>query len=563
MEQTLLEITIILGIASFLGVIAQFLRQPPLLGYILGGIVVGPLGIYQITNPEMLEAFSQIGVTLLLFTIGMELTFTEFRRIGRVALYVGLGQVLFTTLVGFILTLMLGFEFVPALYIATALAFSSTIIVIKLLSERKDTATLYGRISIGYLLVQDFVAVVVLMILSSFGQNGSFPDLMSFLFVIGRGAILLAGVFLASKTLIPWMIAKMSLSPETLFLVSIAWALGVAAFVSSPAVGFSIELGGFLAGITIANSSEHFQITSRIRPLRDFFVTIFFFFLGFSLSFSHIFVYMREALLLSVFVLIGNPLIILLIMGFMGFRKRTSFLVSVTAAQISEFSLILVFLGERIGHLKPEVVGLVSFVAVTTMTASTYLILSAHKLYSVVLPVLGFFERSDLHFEKIDGGENKKDHVVLVGCDRTGFSILEELQKQGYEVLVIDYNPKVVEKLQSMNVPTLFGDIGDVEIQTYANLDDAKLVISTVADLNDNLILLDRVKEVHPRTKVIVNALFIEEAQLLYKAGADYVIVPHFVSGEHVASLLKGERLQKLKELKEKDLLRLSAFLTS
>lgn len=315
------QIAILLVVAAVAGVIARYLKQPLLIGYLFAGFILAFLGV--VTDIEVFSGLGQIGVALLLFLVGLEMNIRELPSIGKVALLTGLGQIIFTSGIGFLISRLLGFTILPSMYIAVALTFSSTIIMVKLLSEKNDLASLYGRIAIGFLLVQDFVAVLILMFLAGLGRGD--VALGGYLFTFGKALVLFALVWILSKKVLPQIFERLiANSTELLFIGSIAWALGVASFVAGP-LGFTLEIGGFLAGLALSNMPEHLQIASRTRPLRDFFLTIFFLLLGTRLLVGNLGEVAAPSLVFSLFVLVGNPVIILIILGLMGYKRRTSF----------------------------------------------------------------------------------------------------------------------------------------------------------------------------------------------------------------------------------------------
>lgn len=544
------------------------LKQPAILAYILTGIIIGPFGQMQLQNQDGLNTLAQFGITLLLFILGLELKFKELKSIGESALIIGLGQIVFTFLTGFFISLALGFSQIISLYIGTALTFSSTIIVIKLLSDRKDLASLYGKILTGVLLIQDFFAILVLIILSAFNtKTGSTLVLETFLAVFVKGFILVIFVAFLSKFVFPRLIHSISKSSETLFLFSLAWVFGLSALVSSQLIGFSIEIGGFLAGLALANSSESFQIAARVKALRDFFITLFFVVLGMEMTFNNLNIILIPALIFSLFVIFIKPLIVISITGILGYRKRTSFLSGINLAQISEFSLIIVFLGNKIGHVPPEIASLIAMIGIVTFLTSTYTILESHTLYKFFKNYLFFFERK----KSIEGNpsgedaedqekklEELKNHAILIGAHRMGESILHALEEEGDNVVVVDFDPDVVERLKKKGIVSVFGDISDLDIQEKVQLNRAKLVISTVPDMEDNIILIKSLnyhkEPSRRRTKVVLLAQNQEDAKELYEKGADYVIFPHLVGGMHLAKLVKDENLEKIDQFKERDL---------
>jgi len=529
------QIAVLLGAAALAGIAAKLIRQPLIIGYLFAGYILAALGL--IPEPGTLATLSKIGVALLLFLVGLEMNVQELPSIGRVALITGLGQILFTSVIGFFLATLLGFGALPALYIAVALTFSSTIIIVKLLSEKNDLGSLYGKISVGFLLVQDLVAVLILMFLAGL-SDGQF-GLESYVFVVIKAIALLLAVWFLSHKILPTIFGKIiDQSTELIFIVGIAWALGVAALVGGP-LGFSIEIGGFLAGLALSNLPDHLQISTRTRPLRDFFLTIFFLLLGTNLVVGGIGQLLGPALIFSAFVLIGNPIIVLIIMGIMGYRKRTSFLSSVTVAQISEFSLILMAMGLSVGHVVKSDVALVVLVGVLTMTLSTYMILGADKIYAKIQVFLSIFERKknmEIEFTKIP---EKKEHVVLIGAHRTGGSLISLLTKKKVDFVIVDFNPSLAGVMSGKKAPIIFGDITDEDILEAANVTDAKLVISTTADIHDNLVVLDYLKRKKSDAITIIKSGFRKDAITLYKHGASYVIVPEVVAGEHIRHMIK------------------------
>lgn len=534
------QLATLLGAAAAAGIVAKLLRQPLIIGFLFAGYILASLGV--IKDGTDLEALSKIGVTLLLFLVGLEMNLSELPSIGKVALVTGLGQIIFTSTIGFLIANLLGFGLLPALYIAVALTFSSTIIIVKLLSLKNDLGSLYGRISVGFLLVQDLVAVLILMFLASLGKEGVGPN---YFYISLKGIALILATWFLSKKVLPLLFTRIiDQSTELVFIVGIAWALVVAAFVGGP-LGFSLEIGGFLAGIALSNLPDHLQIAARTRPLRDFFLTLFFLFLGTNLLVENVGSVIIPALFFSAFVLIGNPLIILIIMGLLGYKKRTSFLASVTVAQISEFSLILMAMGLSLGHVGEKEVAIVVLVGVVTMTLSTYLILGADKIYLKLIRILSLFERKNSREEDFKSPSPRKNHIVLVGAHRTGMPLVSFLKKRNEEFNVIEFNPDIAANLANKEVPVVFGDISDEEVLAAANVSDAKLVVSTTSDIHDNLSLLSFVNSFNNRPYTILKASNYKDAITLYSKGASYVIVPEVVAGEHIRHILKDYGFNK------------------
>lgn len=549
------EITIVLCLTAVLAIVFRLLRQPPMLAYILTGMLIGPFAFFKIHNLDVLKNFSELGITLLLFLLGLELQLKDLRSIGKAVVSAGTAQVFLTGALGFGVSLLLGFDMLSAFYISAALTFSSTIIVIKLLSDKKDLNSLYGRLSVGLLLVQDFFAILLLILLSGYKPVDSpFLILQYFIIILCKSVILFTVIINLSRTILPSLIHRIARSQETLFLFSLAWVFGISAIVSSRFIGFSIEIGGFLAGVALANSVENFQIAAKIRPLRDFFVTIFFVFLGIEMGVGNIGQIILPGIVLLLFVLLIKPLVVMVIMGFLGYRKRTSFFTSVSIAQVSEFSLILVVLGQKLGQIPENVVSLVTLVAIASFTTSTYFIMHSNNLYKKIGKFLSLFEINKGRIEKL-GVEGEFDgHILLIGGRRMAQAILETLKSTDEHVVVVDFDPDTVKNLQSDGVDVIFGDIVDPEIQERAHLNKARLVVSTLSDLEDNLQLMKATRHVNKKAKVVVLAYDIDEAKTLYNDGADYVVLPHLAGGRQIARALKSsEEADKLEELREKD----------
>jgi len=555
-DSLFLEITVIIALASILSLIFKIFKQPEILAYILTGILIGPLGLFQLNNHSFFTAMGDLGVTLLLFMIGLEIKITDLSSVGKTTLILGPAQIILTVISAYIISLAFGFPILSSLYIGFALAFSSTIIIIKILSDKRELHSLYAKMSIGTLLIQDFVAILFLIFLSA-AANSSGQSVFAQLGLIGlKAAALFAVIIILSQKVFPKIVEYVSRSQEVLFLLSIAWVLGLAAIVSSKYVGFTIEIGGFLAGLALANSVANYQIIAKVRILRDFFIVIFFVLLGMQMTFSNIVPILVPAIIFSLFVLIGKPLIVMLVMGDMGYKKRTSFLTGLSLSQISEFSLILIFLGSKLGQVTPQVVSLMTLVGITTFICSSYFMVNSKFLYRFFGKRLSFMENKHNHREdtlhSVEEMEQLKDHVVLVGGDQMGLSIIEALEDLDTDVVVIDFDPNVVKNLQSKKVHRLFGDIADLDIQERAKLDTAKLVISTIPDLEDNLLLLKELQHENRKAKIVAMAMEAHEARALYKAGADYVVLPYLAGGRQVVKLLY-DNLERIDDLKSKD----------
>jgi len=379
-----------------------------------------------VASHDQIELLAKIGIAILLFIVGLKLDLHLIRTMGPVALATGLGQVIFTSLFGFLIALAFGMSMVSAAYTAVALTFSSTIIIVKLLSDKKEIDSLHGRIAIGFLIVQDILVVLAMIALSTFGGAGGQETsfLWEILTALGTGSLFLGGLLILMRTAIPRLLDQLARSQELLVLFSIAWAVVLGA--AGDALGFSTEVGAFLAGVSLASTHYREAIGSRLVTLRDFLLLFFFIELGSRLDLSMLGGQLVSAAVFSVFVLVGNPLIVMIIMGIMGYRRRTSFLAGLAVAQISEFSLILASLGLSLGHIDKETVGLITLVGIVTIGLSTYMILYSGSLYRFLSPWLSIFERQKTHRESVpeDVPSDEQVDVILLGLGQYGTSIL-------------------------------------------------------------------------------------------------------------------------------------------
>ncbi|MDE1970447.1 MAG: cation:proton antiporter [Patescibacteria group bacterium] len=544
------ELAFVMCLAAFFGLVARALRVPTLIAYLATGVVVGALHLSGTTiSQDTFSVFSDLGVMFLLFLIGLEINYASLRFVGKPAFVIGVTQVVVTSLVGVAIAYGLGFSWMAAGYIGIALSFSSTVVVMKLLSDKRDVESLYGKLSVGMLLVQDVIALFVLTVLTGIGGDTT-PSLLMGLFAVGKAIVVLGVVFWMGRTIFPFLVDAVGDSPELLFLVSIAWLFVFVAFVSW--MGFSIEIAGFLAGLALANSFMVSQIATRIRPLRDFFIIVFFVTLGASLAVTELHAMFIPLITLTLFVLIGDPLIVLIIMGIMGYSKRTSFFTSVTSGQISEFSFILAAVGLRLHQIPPSITALITAIGIITFIVSAYGITESDVLFARLRTFLSFFERAHHKKDKTVHPAFSKPFVLL-GYHRTGVSIARHFPK--HDLLIIDFDPEVFQELKREGYACIFGDIGDGEVFEKVRLEEARIIISTIPHIEDNLLLLRIVNATTPRPKCIVRADNEREALALYKEGADYVLLPHMSSGHHLGKAISTSAgIAALHELRDNDI---------
>ncbi len=527
-----IEVSVLLVIATIVASIMQLLRQPLIIGHIITGLLVGPAVFDLVQSTEVVDLFSHMGIALLLFIIGLGLNPKIIREVGKIAVLTGVGQILFTISIGFLLASWLGFSAVEAFFIALGMAFSSTIIILKLLSDKKDTHRLYGKVAIGFLLVQDIVAVTALIAVAALAQDQEISTILTQTALAGLGFIVVIG--LLSHFLLPKLEHFVARSQEFLFLFAIGWGFGVAS--AAYAIGFTIEIGALAAGVALANSPYASEISSRMRPLRDFFIVLFFIVLGSELDLAALGDNIGPALLLSAAVLIGNPIIVMSIMGLLNFTRKIGFKAGLTVSQISEFSLILILLVREGGYVGDEIVSMLTLVAMITIATSTYMIIYSDKLYDWLAPYLKIFERSNA---RSDQQTSDKYDVIMFGLKSGSRSLLDSAEKLGKDMLVIEYDPEVVDMLRQEGVNAQYGDANDAEFLEDLPLEDASAVIITATDFETNNVVVSHIAHRSPQTLVIAKAEEEDEARELYEKGATYVMMPHFLGSIEISRRLK------------------------
>jgi Kef-type K+ transport system membrane component KefB/Trk K+ transport system NAD-binding subunit len=534
------EIVAILGIAALLGAVGLALRQPLIVAFLATGILVGPSGFSIVQGNEQIDLLARIGISLLLFVVGLRLDVQLIRTTGPVALATGIGQVVFTSIFGFLIAMILGFSVVPALYIAVALTFSSTIIIVKLLSDKKELGSLHGRIAIGFLIVQDIVAILAMIMLTAIGGGAASENAaLSIVLIVIKGIAFLVCLGLLMVYVLPGLTKRLAVNQELLVLFAIAWAVFVGA--AGEYLGFSKEVGAFLAGVALASTPYREAIAARLVSVRDFLLLFFFIDLGSRLQLGMVGPQIVNSIYLSVFVLVGNPIIVLAIMGFMGYRRRTGFLAGLTVAQISEFSLILGALGVSLGHIGMEAMSLITLVGVVTICISTYMIIYSGTLYRWISSPLRIFERSHPYREETVVAETcitPEVDTILIGLGNYGSGIAEHLLERKRRVVGVDFDPQALAMWRTRGLPVIFGDVGDPEFFDILPLHCSAWVVSTVRDRQLNLTLLHILNERRYEGRIAIAAQDEEEARAYQSRGADLVLRPFSDASEEAADSL-------------------------
>lgn len=542
MNNIFIQLAIILGLSSALGFITYKLKLPLLIAYLLGGVLLSTVALFDVSQTVVLTFLPEIGIAFVLFLVGMELDLRQLKSFGLPIVIAGVLQIIITSTVGAFIAQSFGMSLIESIYLGIGLSFSSTIVVVKLLIEGRNLDSLYGKLSVGILLLEDILAVVVLLGLTAAPTASVFnlgiTQALPLLAFAGKVFILLTFAIILSRYILSSLFRAVSESGELLFLTALAWCFIYTSF--AQLLGFSVLIGAFLAGVALANSPYHFQIQGKVRPMRDFFVALFFVFLGTKVDFSQIQATYTLILIFTLYAVFVKPVIFLLILGSFGFRKHTLFHTSINLSQISEFSLIILVVGFNFGLLGSGALTVIATSAVLSIIISSLLISKSSVIYKTVSSALGFFERKKPHF--IEGGEKiaLEDHVVLIGSHQVGEHLVRFFEKEKIPFIVLDFNPYQVEKLTESRMPVIFGDMGDPEVLELLNLEKAKMVISTVPDIHDNKLLIEDLKNMHPGVPVIVRSDSVRDAKNLYKFGASFVYIPDVVSGEYLVDMLRS-----------------------
>ncbi len=550
-----IEISFVVVAALCVACVMRLLKQPLIIGYLLTGILLGPYGMNVLNDNDTFQIFSKLGITILLFIVGLNLNPSVIRDVGKISLYAASAQIIVTTFVGYLLGIALGLPSISAIYLALAVTFSSTIIILKLIADKGDLQSLYGKISIGLLLIQDVVAMLILLFISLISGDGSQSSFIPTILMVVNGLMIIVAIIALQQFIIPAVGVFIAGSQELLFLFSLAWGMGIAALFQF--IGFSHEIGALIAGVSLSMTPYSYEISSRLRPLRDFFILLFFILLGSQLTFFNIGDQIPALIIFVIFVLVGQPIIMMLIMNMLGFTRRVSFQTSMVVAQVSEFSLILAAVGMRMGHLSPEVVSLITLIGLITIGFSSYLITYSDKLFFHIEKLLVYFEL------RVNHPRRMRRHyltAVLFGFSTMGKEIIPLYESLGAQFTVIDVDPDIIHLLEKKHISARYGDARDPEFLQELAGEKLQYIVSGISDFQINFFLVRRMRKAHPHAILIVLAKNEKDALALYDAGASVVILFSELASRHTKKLLMvhGTTHSHYRYLKEKHIQSLS-----
>ena len=522
----LLNLGFIVITAAGFAFLGKLVKMPSIVAYIIAGMVLGPgLGIVQLDHS--LELISELGIALLLFLVGLELSLQKIKDLGRVAIILGGLQVPMTAAGAYVISTLMGFSVVECVFLAATVTFSSTVVVIKLLDQKGATSRLFGRIAISLFLAQDIVVIIGLTILSGLGSGGDEPfemvTLAKSLGIAFAGMVILLLVSLfASRCVLPKPFAWASRSPDTVFIWALCWCFLVVLLAHQ--FHLSVEIGAFLAGIAIAQLPIHEDLHRRLHPLMTFFVAVFLVTLGIQMDISVLGEVWKYALGLSVFVIIAKPLIVFIILSRLRYSEYTAFQAATASGQVSEFAFILLGLGAGAGLIEGRVVSLGGMVGILTIAISSYLILYSDPLYSAFqkLGVLKFFKAK----QEPDTEEQHsyEGHVIVVGMNALGREVVKQLSGRGETVLAIDTDPR---KLEGLNcAETLIGSVEYESAVEEIGLSRARLVISALQIEDTNHLLAYRCRSAG--VPCAIHAFDISVVEDLLDLDTAYMFMPAF-----------------------------------
>ncbi|MBH2007153.1 cation:proton antiporter [Candidatus Saccharibacteria bacterium] len=533
------QLSVVLVVATLMALLMRKLKQPLIVGHILTGILVGPSMLHLIEDKHSFETFSEIGIALLLFIIGLELSVSVIKRLGKPVFLTAAAILATVGTTGFLIGSAFNFTSQEAILLGLAMFFSSTIIIAKVLSDKKEISRLNGQIAIGVILIDDIIATFALLFVAASSSGEALGPVEIGLLLLKGVVVIGVLAFIATKIL-PKAVKSVAKSQELLFLFALAWGFGVATAVNY--VGFSIEIGALFAGVALAHLPYAHQIGARLKPLRDFFVVLFFISLGENLNFSNLSAAVVPALIISALVLVLKPLVVMTSLGLLGYTRRTSFKTGINLSQISEFSIILIVLAASTGMVSMELSAIVTLVALITITVSTYLMQYDNQIYQKIDHRLRMFERRGA----VDAHQEAKEYpLILFGYKNGGHQYLRTFRSLKKKFVVVDYDPEVIEDLHRANVDYLYGDATDPELLAEIHMDGAKLVVNTISDKTINLSLVKYVRKRNKDAVIVLYANSYNEAAELYQLGATYVMLPHFIGSERLNTFISTHGISK------------------
>jgi CPA2 family monovalent cation:H+ antiporter-2 len=545
--QLLVDLAIAMGAALVGGFIAHQLRQPVILGYLLAGIVIGPYTPGLVGNVENVQTMANLGVTLLMFALGVEFSLETLRRVGRVAIYGGVMQMAFTIGFGILLGLTLGYSFRSSVFLGGIVAISSSILILKMLMSRGELESINGRIALSIGIMQDLSMIVLIIVLPAWSGGFSPEMLMS-----AGGAVLIGVGFLAMAYalgihLVPPVLARVAKAgSRELFLLTIV-AIAVGTAMLGEEVGISFALAAFVGGLIVSESEFSTQVIDEIIPLRDIFATLFFVSIGMLINPEFVFSHLPEVTFFVIAILVGKLLIVAFIVKLFRYRWGNALRIGLLMAQIGEFSFVLAGIGLEREVIDEGLYNLVLAGALVTLVVNPILVNNADSIARALAGVLGrvggvmprpmrrwrLFAEQPPPVERTDADliEAIKRHVVVCGFGRVGQEIARALHRRGFACVVIDYNSGRIEEGRRQGYLCLLGDSTEPEMMELAALHRAKMLVVTLPDLTSAAQVVRNARAMNPKVTILARVHDARAIPHLKAAGADEVIQPEFEAG--------------------------------
>ena len=551
----IVDLVLVLAAATIGGLLASLLRQPAILGYLIGGIIVGPGGLGVIKELIQVETLAQFGVAFLLFALGVEFSFAELKKVQGISLGGGGLQIVFTILITALTMGILGWDTSPiqGIFLGAILSLSSTAVVLKCLMERNEMASPQGQIMLGILVVQDLALGLMLAVLPALNQ----PEGGVIFEAVGR-SLLLIGLFALGAVIAGiWVIPKLlqflakTESKELFLLGVVALCLGIALLTEH--LGFSIEMGAFVAGLMISEVEYADQTLTYVEPIRDIFAALFFVAVG--MLIDPIFLWEHLELIIGLMLLIvaGKTLIIIPIVKLFGYSWRTSIITGLGLAQIGEFSFVLASAGQGLGLVSRRVYLLIVGTTALTLIITPFILQFAPKLLDWIAEkwdLSNLLENSQ-KITNISEDLPQQNHIIVCGYGRVGRNLVRLLQSHNYAVIVIDQSEKTVQELRNNQIPYLYGNAASLHVLEAAGVDRAASMAIALPDPMSTRLCLKRSLEFSPNLDVIVIADRDKDIELLYQLGAKEVVQPEFEASlelsNHVLTKmgLGGDKIQQ------------------
>lgn len=532
------QLSIVIALGAVIALVMRLLRQPLIIGHIITGVLVGPAFFNFVSDDGGFRVLSSLGVALLLFIVGLELSTKILSRLSKTVFTTAIIQMSVVATTGALSASLLNFGRLESLIIGLCLAMSSTIIIVTLVQQKKELMRLYAQIAVGVLIVQDLIATGAKITLSA--RSGG-DTVIEVTLLLGRGLLLVGTLYLLSRLVFPRITKFLESSKELLLVISIGWALGVATLFAY--LGFSIEVGALLAGMSLASLPLSHEVAARLRPMRDFFIVVFLITLGLNIMTDQFRSVLVPTLIFTIIVFIIKPLVVLTVLGLQGYTKRASFKAAIAMGQVSEFSLVFIVAATQHMYVSNTAQAAIGFTALVTFAGSAYLIKYDDSLFALFEKRLKFFERRITRLEQKNAMHGYP--VVLFGYRKGGSEFIRTFKNMKKRFVVVDYDPEAIELIEKQHVDFLYGDATDPELIEELQLDKSKLIVSTMSDAAANEQLAHWLKEHNPTAVFVGSAESAYQAAKLYSEGAAYVMMPHLIGSEKISTFIKRTGFKK------------------